>query len=51
MDILLDELTKWIKEMLINGIISNLSGLFDSVNRRYFCTGGTNSTRLEFRYI
>lgn len=32
MDILLDELTKWIKEMLINGIISNLSGLFDSVN-------------------
>lgn len=32
MDILLDELTKWIKEMMINGIISNLSGLFDSVN-------------------
>lgn len=32
MDILLDELTKWIKEMLVNGIISNLSGLFDSVN-------------------
>ena len=32
MDILLDELTKWIKEMLVNGIISNLSGIFDSVN-------------------
>ena len=34
MDFLLDALTKWLKEMLVGGIMSNLSGLFDSVNHR-----------------
>lgn len=32
MDFLLGSLTKWLKETLISGIMSNLSGLFDSVN-------------------
>lgn len=32
MDFLLDSLTEWLKEMLVNGILSNLSGMFDSVN-------------------
>lgn len=32
MDFLLDALEKWIKEMLVGGIISNLSGMFDSIN-------------------
>ena len=34
MDFLLDALTKWLKEMLVGGIMSNLSGLFDSVNKQ-----------------
>ena len=32
MDFLLDALTNWLKEMLVGGIMSNLSGMFDSVN-------------------
>lgn len=32
MDFLLDALEQWIKEMLVGGIISNLSGMFESVN-------------------
>ena len=34
MDFLIDALTNWLKEMLVGGIMSNLSGLFDSVNRQ-----------------
>ena len=32
MDFLLDALTNWLKEMLVGGIMGNLSGMFDSVN-------------------
>ena len=32
MDFLTDWLTDWLKELLIDGIMGNLSGLFDSVN-------------------
>ena len=34
MDVLLDALTDWRKEMLVGGIMSNLSGMFDSVNQQ-----------------
>ena len=34
MDFLLDALTAWLKEMLVGGIMSNLSGMFDSVNQQ-----------------
>ncbi|MCX4373284.1 MAG: CD0415/CD1112 family protein [Dysosmobacter sp.] len=34
MDFLIDAITEWLKELLISGILSNLSGLFDSVNTR-----------------
>lgn len=34
MDFLLDALTDWLKEMLVGGIMSNLSGMFDSVNQQ-----------------
>ena len=27
-----DALTDWLKELLVSGILSNLSGMFDSVN-------------------
>lgn len=30
----MDAITEWLKELLISGILSNLSGLFDSVNTR-----------------
>ena len=32
MDFLWDAITEWLKEILVSGIISNLSGMFDSVN-------------------
>ena len=34
MDFLLDALTDWLNEMLVGGIMSNLSGMFDSVNQQ-----------------
>ena len=34
MGFLTDWLTGWLKELLIEGITSNLTGLFDSVNTR-----------------
>ena len=34
MDFLLEALTNWLKEMLIGGIMGNLSGMFDSVNQQ-----------------
>ena len=32
MDFLWDAITEWLKEILVSGIMSNLSGMFDSVN-------------------
>ena len=34
MDFLWDKITEWLKEMLIGGIVSNLSGMFDATNQR-----------------
>ena len=34
MDFLLDALTQWLKEVLVGGIMGNLSGMFDSVNQQ-----------------
>ena len=34
MDFLLDALTNWLKEMLVGGIMGNLTGMFDSVNQQ-----------------
>ncbi len=34
MDFLLDAITTWLKEMLVGGIMSNLSSMFDSVNNQ-----------------
>ncbi len=34
MGYLLDAIGDWLKEMLVSGIISNLSGMFDSVNQK-----------------
>ena len=34
MDSILEQITDWLKEMLVSGIMQNLSGMFDSVNHR-----------------
>ena len=34
MDSILEKITDWLKEMLVSGIMQNLSGMFDSVNQR-----------------
>lgn len=33
MDSILEQITDWLKEMLVSGIMQNLSGMFDSVNQ------------------
>ena len=32
MDMIMDAIVEWLKEILVGGIVSNLSGMFDSVN-------------------
>ncbi|MCH5278350.1 MAG: hypothetical protein J1E60_01000 [Christensenellaceae bacterium] len=34
MDFLWDKITEWLKEMLVSGIASNLSGMFDATNQK-----------------
>lgn len=34
MDSILEQITDWLKEMLVSGIMQNRSGMFDSVNQR-----------------
>lgn len=34
MDFLWDKITEWLKEMLVSGIVSNLSGMFDATNQK-----------------
>ena len=32
MDLIKQQITEWLKEILVSGIMNNLSGLFDNVN-------------------
>ncbi len=34
MDFIWDSITDWLKEILVSGIVSNLSGMFDSTNEQ-----------------
>ena len=34
MDKILESIAEWLKEVLVGGIVSNLSGMFDSVNQQ-----------------
>ncbi len=34
MDLIWDKITEWLKEVLVSGIMDNLSGMFDNVNQR-----------------
>ena len=34
MNTILEQITEWLKGMLIDGIMNNLSGMFDAVNQQ-----------------
>ena len=34
MDLIWEKFTEWLKELLVNGIMENISGLFDNVNAK-----------------
>ena len=44
MNFLWNTITEWIKELLISGIMSNLSGLFDGINGQVAEIAGTVGT-------
>ena len=44
MNFIWDKITEWLKELLVGGIVSNLSGLFDSINTRVSDVAATVGT-------
>lgn len=44
MEFLWNKLTEWLKEMLVGGVMSNLTGLFDSINEQVAEIAGTVGT-------
>jgi len=44
MEFLWNKLTEWLREMLVGGIMSNLTGLFDSINEQVAEIAGTVGT-------
>lgn len=44
MEFLWSKLTEWLKEMLVGGVMSNLTGLFDSINEQVADIAGTVGT-------
>lgn len=44
MEFLWNKLTEWLKEMLVSGVMSNLTGLFDSINEQVSEIAGTVGT-------
>ena len=41
MNFIWDKITEWLKELLVSGVVSNLSGLFDSINSQVADVAGT----------
>ena len=41
MNFIWDKITEWLKELLVGGVVSNLSGLFDSINSQVADVAGT----------
>ena len=41
MNFIWDKITEWLKDLLVSGIVSNLSGLFDSINTRVAAVAST----------
>lgn len=44
MNFIWDKITEWLKSLLVGGIVSNLSGLFDSINTRVSDVAATVGT-------
>jgi len=44
LEFLWNKLTEWLKEMLVGGVMSNLTGLFDSINEQVADIAGTVGT-------
>lgn len=44
MEFLWNKITEWLKEMLVGGVMSNLTGLFDSINEQVAEIAGTVGT-------
>ena len=54
MDYLWDKITEWLKEMLVGGITSNLSNMFDATNQKVaeISVGGwLNTAGMERKYL
>jgi hypothetical protein len=54
LDLIKQQITEWLKEILVGGIMNNLSGMFGNVNRsgradRLF--GGNDATGMEHRHL
>ena len=46
MDLIWEKFTEWLKELLVGGIMDNLTGLFDNVNAKVAeAAGHIGSTR------
>ena len=41
MNFIWDKITEWLKELLVSGVVGNLSGLFDSINSQVSDVAGT----------
>ncbi len=41
MNFIWDKITEWLKGLLVSGVVSNLSGLFDSINNKVADVAGT----------
>ena len=41
MDLIWEKFTEWLKELLVSGVVGNLSGLFDSINSQVSDVAGT----------
>ena len=41
MNFIWDKITEWLKELLVSGVVGNLSGLFDSINSQVADVAGT----------
>ena len=46
MDMIWESITEWLKEVLVGGIISNLTGMFDSTNQQVSQIVGEVTTRV-----
>ena len=47
MNFIWDKITEWLKELLVSGVVGNLSGLFDSINSQVSYYSQSKNIRLS----